>query len=113
MSATDLFQFHFKAPLNHEVRALLEKTTGMKIRFSDYGNTPGQGYIDDQKNVPIFFDEWGGEDRDPDLWLIEAWTHHPDDYDPEAVEEVAQRIRQVLPDIAEWWEEVPKEKLRR
>ena len=45
--------------------------------------------------------------------MIEAWTDHPDDYDPEAVEEVPQRIRQVLPDIAEWWEEVPNEKLRR
>ena len=83
----------------------------MTIGFADYGNSPGRGRIG--RAVDIYLDEWGGEGRDPDDWFIEAWTHTPDDYDRQAVEEVRQRIREVLPRIAVWWEEFPEDRLRR
>ena len=113
MGATHLFEFHFRAPLNDDNQILLERATGMTISFADYGNSPGRGYLGPRERVAIYLDEFGGPGRDPDSWFIEAWTHHPDDYDREAVDEVAQKIRQVLPQIAEWWEEVPRDEIRR
>ena len=113
MSATRLFEFHFKAPLDDDRQIVLEEALGARIRFSDYGNSPVDGYIGERRRASVFLDEWGGEDRDPDLWIVGASTHYPDDYDREAVDAVAQRIRQLLPEIADWWEEVPREAIRR
>ncbi len=96
-----LFRFRFKGKLDWRRADALRAASGMRISLTDnYDREPGRGSIGD--NVVL----WLSEGEAPDSWEIEAWAHDPTDYDAEEVERRRQRIRGVLPHIADSWEEV-------
>lgn len=99
--ARTLFDFRFKADLGAHRIGRLREATGMRISDSAnlWKDTPGKGTI--TPGVRIFLVRPDGE---PDDWQIEAFTHE-DDYDAQAVEACRRRLRELLPEISETWEE--------
>jgi hypothetical protein len=101
MSIATLFAFRFTADLDgHHVR-LLREATGMRIGDTEdlSKDTPGKGRIAPGVNIHL----WRPRDE-PNGWQLDATTRE-EEYDAEAVLACRRRLLQVLPQIAERWED--------
>jgi hypothetical protein len=101
MSIKTLFGFRFTADLDGYHVRLLREATGMRIGDTDdlSKDTPGKGQIALGVNIHLW-----RPSNEPNDWQIEATTRE-DDYDFAAVTACRDRLLQLLPQIAQRWEE--------
>lgn len=107
VAALDLFRIRFAAALPARDAARLAAASGMIIGGVDDEDEakemPGSGFFGpDGGRVALTLTRLG-----PRRWELEAFTHHPDGYDADAVRACHQRILTLLPEIASRWEELP------
>lgn len=99
--SNSLFRFRFQAKLDSRGADLLRAASGMRISLGEnFGREPGQGNIGTTVTLTL------SKRRAPDSWEIEAWAHDPQGFDRKEVEGRRTSIREVLPRIADHWEEV-------
>ena len=95
-----LFHFKFSGKMDSRRADVLREASGMRISANSFDREPGQGSVGDRVSL------WLSEGGKPDTWEIRAWAHGTGPYDAKEVERRRQRIRSVLPQIADEWEEI-------
>jgi hypothetical protein len=101
MAATVLFRFDLESPMLRSQQEKLKEVTNMRIKDADnpWRDTPGHGEIG--PDVSLYLTRMG-----EGKWMLDATTHEAD-WDREAVEATRRRLREVMPEVATTWREVP------
>lgn len=96
-----LFEFRFTADLGAHRVKLLKEATGMRIGDVDnlWKDTPGRGELAPGVNIHLW-----RPSSEPGDWQLDATTRESD-YNAAAVEACRQRLRALLPQISDSWQE--------